>query len=109
MPSAAAQYPTGFASWLSAADSALEPARQLALVGRLDDPSLRRLAAIAGRSFEPQLVTAAGEGDRPALLRGRTPLDGKAAAYLCTEFTCQRPTSDPDELARLLEVNVRDE
>ncbi len=106
LPSAAAQYPTGFASWLSAADFALQPTRQLALVGRPDDPALRRLAEVAGRSYEPQLVTAAGEGDRPALLRGRTLVDDKPTAYLCADFTCRRPTSDPEELARLLDQSA---
>jgi uncharacterized protein len=103
IPSAAAQFPTGFAAWISATEYALQPTRQLALLGRLDDPSLHRLAAVAWRRFEPQLVIAAGEGDRPALLQGRTMVDGAAAAYLCADFTCQLPTADPQELTRQIE------
>jgi uncharacterized protein YyaL (SSP411 family) len=29
--------------------------------------------------------------------------DGRATAYLCREFACQAPTSEPAELARHLE------
>ncbi len=106
LPAAAAQFPTGFASWLSAADFALQPTRQLALVGRIDDPALQALATAASRTYAPQLVMAAGEGDRPALLRGRTLLDGKPTAYLCADFTCQLPTSDPEVLGRQLELGA---
>jgi len=107
LPGAAAQHPTAFASWLSSADAALQPARQLAVVGRLDDPLLHRLAAVAWRRFDPQLVLAAGEVERPALLKGRTGLDGAPTAYLCTDFACRLPTSDPEELARQLEARTR--
>jgi hypothetical protein len=36
------------------------------------------------------------------LLEGRTPVDGRAAAYVCENFTCQRPVTEPEELAALL-------
>jgi len=41
------------------------------------------------------------DSDLP-LLGGKTPLDGRAAAYLCREYACQAPTAEPEELARLL-------
>ncbi len=31
-----------------------------------------------------------------------TPVKGKAAAYVCQDFSCQLPTTDPDKLTRLL-------
>ena len=35
-------------------------------------------------------------------MAGRTALDGRAAAYVCERFACQRPVGDPGELAALL-------
>ncbi len=105
MPAAAAQHPTAFASWLSSADAALHPARQLAVVGSLNDAALHQLTAVAWRRFDPQLVLAAGVGEHPALLKGRTMLDEAPTAYLCTDFACQLPTTDPDELTRQLDTD----
>ena len=107
MPVAAGQHPTGFASWLLATETALLPARQLAVIGQPDAPVLQRLTAAAWRRFEPQLVLAAGEGARPALLKGRSMLDGAPTAYLCTDFSCQLPTTDPLELIRQLDAGIQ--
>ena len=34
------------------------------------------------------------------------PVDGKAAAYVCRDFTCQLPTTDPTKLKELLEEAI---
>ena len=48
------------------------------------------------------MVLAGGDGDVP-LLEGRGAVDGRAAAYVCEHFACQRPVTDPDELRALLD------
>jgi uncharacterized protein YyaL (SSP411 family) len=35
-----------------------------------------------------------------------TPVQGKAAAYVCQDFACQLPTTDPDKLTRLLKEAI---
>jgi uncharacterized protein YyaL (SSP411 family) len=52
--------------------------------------------------FRPHVVLAGGGGDEVPLLEGRTAVDGRAAAYVCEHFACQRPVTDPDELRVLL-------
>ena len=53
--------------------------------------------------FRPHLVLAGGEPDGVPLLEGREPVDGRAAAYVCEHFACQRPVTEPGELEALLD------
>ena len=63
------------------------------------------LAAVVREARRPHLVLAAGPGDGPtavALMEQRTPVDGRAAAYVCERFACRTPVTDADELRALL-------
>ena len=60
------------------------------------------LERVVRGAFRPHLVLAGGPADGVPLLEGREPVDGRAAAYVCERFTCLRPVTAPDDLARLL-------
>src|SRR5690606_15458900 len=66
-----------------------------------DDPVRDPLVRTAWRLAPPGAVIVAGEPDRPGvpLLAGRHRRDGAATAYVCRGFVCDRPVTDPDELA----------
>jgi uncharacterized protein YyaL (SSP411 family) len=95
----AAQHPESFAHLLRALDFQLSPSKEVALVGE----DLGDLAAVVRADLRPHLVLAGGpEGSAvPALLEGRSTVDGKPAAYVCENFTCQIPVTDPAQLGRL--------
>ena len=103
----APQHPQAFAHLLQAIDFRLAATREVALVGEEIEPLDRAVRA----RFRPHLVVAAtlaadGRGDAgggPALLRGRTPVEGRAAAYVCENFACRRPVTEPEELEALLD------
>jgi len=65
---------------------------------------------VALMSPSPGLVVVAGPPEEPGqqhelpLLRDRPLLDGRAAAYVCRDFVCDAPTSDPALVAQLLGV-----
>jgi uncharacterized protein YyaL (SSP411 family) len=109
----AVQHPESFAHLLRALDFALEPTREVALVGAVDadapgGASVAALAAVVRSAFRPRLVLAAGaEGDdEPPLLAGRTKVDGKPAAYVCQNFACRLPVTTAAELqAAIAESN----
>ncbi|MBB2985175.1 hypothetical protein FHW15_000311 [Terracoccus luteus] len=63
-----------------------------------------RLLAVARSSSSPGLVLVHGEPDSPGipLLEGRPLVDGEPAAYVCRGFVCDRPVTDPAELAAAL-------
>jgi uncharacterized protein YyaL (SSP411 family) len=95
----AAKHPQGFAHLLQALDFRLAQVKEVALVG--DDP--RPLERVVRGRFRPHLVLAGGEEDGVPLLAGREPVDGRAAAYVCERFACQRPVTEPGELEALLD------
>ncbi len=60
------------------------------------------LEHVARAEFRPYMVLAGGAPDGVPLLAGRTPVDGRPAAYVCQDFACRRPVTEPAELAALL-------
>ena len=94
----APQHPLAFGHLLQAIDFHLGAVKEVALVGE-DRAALER---VLRSSFRPHVVLAGGEPDGVPLLEGREPVDGKAAAYVCRHFTCERPVTEPADLERLL-------
>ncbi len=64
-------------------------------------------AEVFGR-FLPNRVVAGAIGAEAAavagvpLLEGRAPVDGKATAFVCRNYACELPVTDPAALARQL-------
>jgi hypothetical protein len=99
----AARHPTAFGHLLQALDFHLAPRREVALAG--DPGGVAELAAVVREASRPHLVLAGGPGDgstQVPLMEQRTPVDGRAAAYVCERFACQRPVTQPEELRALL-------
>ncbi len=94
--------PLAFGHLLETLDFHLAPVREVALVG--DDVS--ELARVVRAAYRPHLVLAGGDGEDTggvALLEGRTPVDGRPAAYVCERFSCRTPVNDPVQLRALLD------
>jgi uncharacterized protein YyaL (SSP411 family) len=99
----AVRHPSAFGHLLQAMDLQLAPRREVALAG--DPAGVAALAAVVREARRPHLVVAAGPGEGPTsvpLMEHRAPVAGRAAAYVCERFACQRPVTDPDELRALL-------
>jgi uncharacterized protein len=104
-------YPQALGHIAGVAEAVVNGGAQLALVGDPSDAAFRALAGRAGEVFVPSLVVAGGKPghpSHPALMRDREALDGRPTAYVCRGFTCSLPTTDPDELERQLQNQVRD-
>jgi hypothetical protein len=97
------QYPTAFAYWLCAIDFAAGPVREVAVIGP-DSPERDALLKVVSNAYRPRLVLAAGETGEPppALLAERTTVNGTPAAYVCQNFVCLQPVTDPAELHKQL-------
>jgi uncharacterized protein len=93
-----ARYPTGFANWLSASHLAVEGIDELAIVGPPDDSATSALIAVAATGFRPNLVLAVSPDPSASavpLLEGRELVDGHPTAYVCRDFACRLPVTDP--------------
>ena len=91
--------PSAFGHALNAADLALGPVVEVAIVGRHgSDQRARLIREVVGRHL-PNAVLAIGTGaagaERVPLLRDKPALDGQATAYVCERFVCQAPVVDP--------------
>src|SRR5919202_684125 len=101
----APRHPTAFGHLLQAIDFHLHPTREVALAG--DPEGVAALAAVVRETLRPHVVLAGGPGDGATavpLMEGRTPVDGRAAAYVCERFACRRPVTGADELRALLDA-----
>jgi uncharacterized protein YyaL (SSP411 family) len=104
----AERYPRAAGWALAVAEAVLDGPREVAVVGPAGDAGTEALRRVAVLATAPGAVLATGSAVASdgaagvALLRGRRMLEGRPTAYVCRGFVCDRPTTDPDELAALL-------
>ncbi|MGI5837316.1 MAG: thioredoxin domain-containing protein [Chloroflexota bacterium] len=100
------RYPLGFGQWLIALDYALSRPREIAIVGEPHLAETRALIDAASSGYRPHQVVAASrpgvEATDVPLLEGRNLVDGRPAAYVCIDYSCRPPVTDPEALQALL-------
>ncbi|MFE7166757.1 thioredoxin domain-containing protein [Streptomyces sp. NPDC057616] len=91
-----------FVGWgLAVAEALLDGPKEVAIVGPAQgDEATKALHRTALLGTAPGAVVAAGTAgsDEFPLLADRPLVDGAPAAYVCRDFTCDAPTTDPDRL-----------
>ncbi|WP_179656549.1 thioredoxin domain-containing protein [Nocardioides panzhihuensis] len=89
-----------FAGWsLAAAATMAEGPLEIAVVGP-PGPDRDALAAAARRKPGAVVVVADEAREDIPLLSSRTSVDGRAAAYVCRGFVCERPVTEAADLER---------
>lgn len=100
------QIPRGFPKSLMTVDLLLRGPVELALVGAQEDPTFQDFREKINACFIPYRILAHNQKDHPEpthpLLKGKTPVKGQAALYLCKNFTCQAPLTDPNAVEEAL-------
>ncbi len=105
-----AQAPLAYTQFLCGLDFALGPTREVLLIGQEGADDTKRMIHTAFSGFHPTVVVLfkpsgrgkAGIDSLAPFAASNQAVQGRATAYLCEGFACHRPTTDPDELARLL-------
>ena len=101
VPALAARFPRAAGSGLAVAEAVLSGPVEIAVVGA-PGPDRTELHRVAALGAPPGAVIAVGDGlatdGEVPLLAGRTPVDGRPAAYVCRDFSCRAPETDPGQL-----------
>ncbi len=94
---------------LAAADFYHRRPREIVLIAPRPGEDLKRLVSVAWRTYVPnRVIVGALEADLPAaakkvpLLAERKALGGRATAYVCENFVCKSPTTEPEALRKQL-------
>ena len=99
----ASRFPRAAGSGLATAEAVLSGPAEIAITGPPTEQraELHRVAAMAA---PPGAVVAVGDGvgEPIPLLDGKGPVDGRPAAYVCRNFTCQAPVTEPAQLRAAL-------
>jgi len=104
------QYPAGYIQLLCGLDLALGPSQEVVIVGRRGSGDTQAMMDVLRRGFFPNIIVLfrpAGERE-PEILKlapftaAMKTLGDKATAYVCSNYRCERPTTDPEELRSLL-------
>ncbi len=95
------RYPLGAATLLNALDFANGP-REVFIAGKHDDPATRALIEAVWRNPDRNRVVVLVTPGLEKLLppaEGKTEVNRRPAAYVCRNFTCKLPETDPLRIA----------
>jgi uncharacterized protein YyaL (SSP411 family) len=104
------QFPSGYTQFLMAVEFALGPSYEVVIAGDPDTRDTMRMLEDLRRPFVPNKVvvlrplqqTAAEIMDIATYTREQRSKDGRPTAYVCRNFNCDLPTTDPDKMLELL-------
>jgi uncharacterized protein YyaL (SSP411 family) len=103
--------PVALPQMLATCEFFLGQPREIVLVGDKGAPDTEALARTVQEHFGANRVTLLVDSDEtraflaegnPAIL-SMTKLDGRAAAYVCTNYACKLPVAEAGELAKLIQ------
>ncbi len=104
--------PRGYLNLLCAADFFLHPSWEIAIAGKRGSADTRRFLELIHGRFIPNKVLAQVEPAAPGskaveeripLLRYKGMISGKTTVYLCRNYKCKLPVTDPAALMKMLD------
>jgi hypothetical protein len=106
------QFPSGMPQMLVAVEDSLGKPRQIVIAGKKDSPETKALVKEVHRHFLPNTIVILADasegqkhlGERNEAIRAMSLVDGQPAAYVCENFTCKAPVTDPKQLRDLLKL-----
>jgi len=99
--------PQGYLTLLMSGSRLLYPPKEIAIAGKKDSEDTKGLLRAVHTQFvpnriiafiDPESAEASQLSKKIPLLAGRKLVNGKAAAYVCENFTCKLPATTPKDL-----------
>ena len=95
---------------LVAVDYSLSKPSQIVIAGKIDNDATKALLAEVRRHFLPKKILILADGgdgqkffsEKNEAIPAMSLIDGKSTAYVCENFTCKAPVTDPKALGKLL-------
>jgi uncharacterized protein YyaL (SSP411 family) len=102
--------PNAMPLMLVALDFSLAKPRQVVIAGEKDADDTRALLKETHRHYMPGTILLLADGNKGQeylgqkleAIKAMNKVEGKASAYVCENFTCQAPVTDPEALRKLL-------
>ncbi len=107
--------PSSHAHLMSGLDFAAGPTLEIVLAGNLDSADTQQLLRILRKTYLPGKVLLFRPDGVPnpeiakisPFIKSLTSVDGKATAYVCSNFRCELPITDPKTLREYLSQSIR--
>ena len=95
---------------LSAALFGMGHPKQIIIASKGDTPDRHAMLREVYREYLPNKIILGADGgegqtflgERVAVIKEVSAIDGKATAYVCENYVCKLPTNDPAELRKML-------
>ena len=100
------EHPSGYTAFLQALQFALHPSQELILAGSLDMVDLLEMRKLFFSTYRPYASVLYQEGSLEQVvpwIKDYPVIPDQMTAYLCQNFTCQRPVHQIEEFRALLQ------
>ncbi len=105
------EVPSAYTQFLAGLHYSLTPTTEVVIVGDPGAPDTREMISILNKTFSPAVVALVKDNtDKAGTLEKLAPftasykaLDNRATAYVCRNYSCKSPTTDPVQLKEFLQ------
>ena len=105
------EVPSGYTQFMASLYFSLSASTEIVIVGDPQAKDTREMLSIIGSTFSPTTITLVKDStsdnnilsELAPYTASYTSKNGKATAYVCRNYSCESPTSDPDDLRKFLQ------
>jgi hypothetical protein len=103
-------YPSAHTQLLQALDFMIGPVREVVIMGERGEDGTQAMLQLIHRNFLPRQVTLLVSDDTAKdrlaelapFVKEMVPVEGKPTAYVCRQYACQAPVTDPEYMEEAL-------